>query len=509
MTVLRMGVSGGSRGEAGGQPLPSRLAALLVFFASGAVLVVEVAGLRMVAPYLGVTLQTSSAVIGLALAGIAVGAWSGGRLADQRAPRRLLPIALVLAGVVTCLTLPLVRFIGPSLASRDPVSVTILAFIAVFAPSVFLSCVPPMVVKLQLRDLDRTGTIVGRLSSLGTLGAIIATFLTGFVLLAALPTTAIILGLGGLTVLIGLALGLTPGSWRRPPAMLVVGALLGLLLPPLVPTPCGVETAYHCASVVTDPARPTGRYLVMDSLFHSYVDLADPRFLLFSYIHAMASTADVMRPPGQPLRALHLGAGGLTMPRYLAATRPGSSSRVLEIDPGVVALDTSQLGLRRIPNLKVDVEDARLGLKDESAGARDLVIGDAFGGLAVPWQLTTREVVSAVARILGREGIYAVNIIDNPPNRFVHAEAATIAAVFPHVAVVADAPALSGSGGGNFVVLASGAPLPLTALQASLAGRGSGLEVASGGRFTDFAGGAEVLTDDHAPVDQLLTPTHR
>jgi spermidine synthase len=247
----------------------------------------------------------------------------------------------------------------------------------------------------------------------------------------------------------------------------------------------------------------------MDSLFHSYVDLGDPRFLLFSYIQAMASTVDVMRPPGQPLRVLHLGAGGLTMPRYLAATRPGSSSRVLEVDPGVIALDSSQLALGRVPNLRVDVEDARLGLKDEAAGGRDLVIGDAFGGLAVPWQLTTREVVSAIARILGTNGVYAVNIIDNPPNRFVHAEAATIASVFPEVAVVADPSALSGSGGGNFVILASGAPLPLPALRASLAGRGSALEVASGARFAGFTRGAEVLTDDHAPVDQLLTPIHR
>jgi spermidine synthase len=509
MTVLPMGVSGGSRTEAEGRPLPPRLAAGLVFFASGAVLVIEVVGLRLVAPYIGVTLQTSSAVIGLALAGIALGAWTGGRLADQSGPRRLLPIALVLAGVVTCATLPLVRLTGPSLASRDPVSVTILAFIAVFAPSVFLSSVPPMVVKLQLRDLHRTGTVVGRLSSLGTLGGIIATFLTGFVLLAALPTTAIVLGLGALTVLIGLALGLTPGSWRRPPAMLVLAGLLGLVLPPLIPTPCGVETAYHCASVVQDPARATGRYLVMDSLLHSYVDLADPRYLLFPYIQAIASTADVMRPAGRPLRVLHLGAGGLTMPRYLAATRPGSSSRVLEIDPGVIALDRSQLALGSVPNLVVDVEDARLGLRDERAGGRDLVIGDAFGGLAVPWQLTTREVVSAIARIVGPEGVYAVNIIDNPPNRFVHAEAATIAAVFPFVAVIAEGPEISGGRGGNFVVVASAAALPLAALQERLAARGSSLEVAAGGRLAGFTGGAEILTDDHAPVDQLLTPVHR
>jgi spermidine synthase len=175
----------------------------------------------------------------------------------------------------------------------------------------------------------------------------------------------------------------------------------------------------------------------------------------------------------------------------------------------VIALDRSRLALGSVPNLVVDVEDARLGLRDETAGGRDLVIGDAFGGLAVPWQLTTREVVSEIARILRPEGIYAVNIIDNPPNRFVHAEAATIAAVFPSVAVVAGGPEIAGSSGGNFVVLASAAPLPLAALQERLAARGSSLEVAAGGRFAAFVRGSEILTDDQAPVDQLLTPVHR
>jgi spermidine synthase len=197
------------------------------------------------------------------------------------------------------------------------------------------------------------------------------------------------------------------------------------------------------------------------------------------------------------------------MPRYLAATRPGTSSRVLEIDPGVISLDRSQLALASVPDLQVDVEDARLGLAAEPAAGRDLVIGDAFGGIAVPWQLTTREVTAEIAGTLAPDGIYAVNIIDNPPNRFVHAEAATIAAVFPYVAVVADAAEISGSSGGNFVVVASARPLPLAELQASLDRRSAGLTVGSGGELNRFIAGSPVLTDDYAPVDQLLTPVHR
>jgi hypothetical protein len=490
-------------------PLHTRIAAGLVFFASGAVLVIEVVALRLVAPYVGITLQTSSAVIGVALAAIALGAWTGGRLADQVGPRRLLAPTLVLAGLLTGLTLPLVRLVGPILASSDPVSVTLLAFVTLFAPCVFLSAVPPMVVKLQLRDLHRTGTIVGRLSGIGTLGAILATFATGFVLLAAAPTSVIFLAVGGAALLIGLVLGLSPGGWRRPPAALTIIGLLAVGLLPLTPSPCGIETAYHCARVVSDPGRASGRFLVLDTLLHSYVDLADPTYLRFPYVQAIASTADVMLPPGRPLRALHLGAGGLTMPRYLAASRPGSRSRVLEIDPGVLQLDRAQLGLREGPALQIDLMDGRVGLKSEAPGGRDLVVGDAFGGLAVPWQLTTREVVVEIARVLRPTGIYAVNVIDNPPNRFVHAEAATIASVFPQVTVVAAPSSISGGSGGNFVILASAALLPASALAARLAERGSSLSVATPRDLGRFTAGARVLTDDYAPVDQLITPIPR
>jgi spermidine synthase len=361
------------------------------------------------------------------------------------------------------------------------------------------------VVKLQLGDLRRTGSVVGRLSGIGTLGAILATFATGFVLVAALPSSVIVVGLGLLALVIGVALALSPGSRWRPPISLLLLGVFGAGLGVAVPSPCQSETAYHCVRVVTDPARPAGRFLVLDTLLHSYVDLSDPTYLDFPYVQAIASVADVVKPAGRPLSVLHLGGGGLTLPRYLAATRPGTRSRVLEIDPGVIAFDRANLGLGDVPGLTIDVGDARVNLASEPPAGRDLVIGDAFGGLAVPWHLTTREMVAHIHRVLRPDGVYAVNVIDFPPNRFVRAEVATIASVFPNVAIVADPAALNGSGGGNFVVVASEAPLPLDALRARLAQRQSTLGLASGDAVTRFNGDAMILRDDYAPVDQLLT----
>ena len=468
-------------------------------------LVLEIVSLRLVAPYVGITLQTNSAVIGVALAAIAAGAWTGGRLADDANPRRLVPATLVVAGVLTMLTLPLVRVLGPQMQSSDPLTATSLAFVGVFAPAACLAAVTPMVVKLQLRDLGRTGTIVGRLSGIGTLGAILATFVTGFVLVATLTSSVIVIGLGLLTLVIGLALAVAPGSAWQPPVGLVLLGVLGTGLTWIVPSPCQSETAYHCARVVADPARTSGRYLVLDTLLHSYVDLSDPAYLQFPYVQAIASVADVARPSGQPIRALHIGGGGLTLPRYLAATRPGTQDRVLEIDGGIIALDRARLGLGDLPGLTIDVGDARVGLRSEATGGRDLIVGDAFGGLAVPWHLTTREVVQELRRILRPDGIYAVNVIDFPPDRFVRAEVATIASVFPEVAIVADRSSLDGGGGGNFVIVASASPLPLAALRDRLDQRGSSLEVGAADVAARFAAGATVLTDDDAPVDQLLS----
>jgi spermidine synthase len=490
--------------------LPGWVAGALTFLCSGAVLVLEVVGVRLIAPYVGVTLQTSTAVIGFALAAIAVGAWAGGAAADRADPRRLLGPLAVAGGALVVAVLPVVRFAGALFTGAQAGNVLLLAAAAVVVPAALLSAVPPMVVKLQLASLDETGSVVGRLSGIGTLGGIAATFLTGFVLVAVLPSSVILVGTGLVTVAAGTAVAVlvhrrAPDAGRLPPALLLL-AVVGALLAAVAPTPCEEETAYHCARVVADPQRESGRTLVLDTLRHSYVDLADPTHLEFAYVRAVAAVTDVLAPPGQPVSALHVGGGGLTLPRFLAATRPGTGSRVLEVDPGVVAVDRERLGLHTSPLLSVGVGDARVGLAEEPAGRRDLVVGDAFGGLSVPWQLTTTEAVRLVDAALTDRGVYAVNLIDHPPLRFVRAELATLRTVFPHVALLARDPVLAGEDGGNVVAVASRSPLPTAALSAALAARVPGWEVAEGDRLAAFVGDAPVLTDDHAPVDQLLTP---
>ncbi|KGN41483.1 spermidine synthase [Knoellia aerolata DSM 18566] len=492
----------------GGEPLSARTAAALVFGSSAAVLVVELVALRLLAPYLGLTLETSTLVIGVALAAIAAGAWVGGRVADGTDSRRLLGPLLATSGACVAL-MPVVVRGGGEVAGAG---VFLFAAAAIFVPGALLSAISPIVATLRLTDLARTGSVVGGLSGVGTLGAIAGTVLTGFVFVTAFPVSAILVGLGVVLVLAGVVVGARLGRGGRsglvrtaPPALLVVPGLLGAVWGP---GSCDVETVYHCARVVQDDDRPTGRVLVLDGLRHSYVDLADPTHLEFDYIAALASVADTAFPATEPLTAYHLGGGGLTLPRYLAEVRPGTRSVVSEIDAGVLDVDVDRLGLETGPDLDVRIEDGRLGVERIAAASQDLVVGDAFGGVSVPWHLTTREAMTEVRRVLGPGGLYAANLIDFGPMDFVRAEIATLRTVFDHVVLLAGTDVLEGEAGagGNVVVVASQAPVDGAALGDRLGGRVPDWRLLAGAELDTWVGDAMVLTDDHAPVDQLLTP---
>src|SRR5688572_15571263 len=151
-------------------------AGALVFFTSAAVLVLEILAGRLLAPYVGVTLETYTGIIGVVLAGISLGTWYGGRLADRVDPRRTLGPLLMFGGAAALFTLPAIRIFGSVLQGAGPVAVVLLSLVGFFVPAAILSAVSPTVVKLQLHDLGETGSVVGRLSALGTAGAIVGTF---------------------------------------------------------------------------------------------------------------------------------------------------------------------------------------------------------------------------------------------------------------------------------------------------------------------------------------------
>ncbi len=474
----------------------------LVFFTSAAVLVLEILAGRMMAPYVGVTLETFTGIIGTVLAGISVGSWVGGRIADRYPPERVLPIILVTGGILALLTYPIITVVGPS-SSNNPFDIVVLAAVSFFAPAAVLSAVTPTVTKIRLHNLEETGSVVGRLSAIATAGAIFGTFVTGFLLVAAWSSRTIAFILGGVLIAAGLGSGIRA---RIATTTLVVTTLViaGLATAAAVaaPSTCEFESAYYCVNVDIDSDRQSGRVLWLDTLRHSYVDLDDVTHLEFRYARIFGAVLDSQLSPG-PVNSLSIGGGGFTFPRYINATHLGGTNTVLELDPAIVDVASEQLGLDPT-TLDIRTGDARVTLQSTQTGIYDVVIGDAFGGPAVPWHLTTVEFAEEFSARLRNGGFYVLNLIDYPPLGFARAEAATLAAVFDHVAVIAPPDYLTGQRGGNFVIVASESPLDVPALESALSERESRGVILVGDDLRDFVGDADMLTDDHAPVDQLI-----
>lgn len=470
--------------------MSARVAQALVFATSGLVLVLEIIAARLVAPYVGISLESFTAVIGTMLAGIAAGAALGGRVADRTDPARLIGPTIIAAGVLSWLSVPIVRALGPAV-DASATSTVVLVASAFLLPSAVASSVSPMVAKLALGSIDETGTIVGGLSAAGTAGALAGTFLTGFVLVTVLSVRAIVFLIGAALVAIGVGVGWWLGR-GRPTIPGAAAALIALAAFFGTASFCDHETEYYCVRIEQPAGEPRQRSLWLDQLRHGFVDLDDPTHHDIRYVRLLAGVVDAM--PSGPIEALHVGGAAFAVPRHVATTRPGSDQLVLEIDGELVDIAERELGLVLDDRLRVRVGDARLGFGDLPDDGYDLIVGDAFGSEAVPWHLTTVEVAAELDRLLRDDGVYAVNLIDGPDARFVAAQLATLSEHFDHVAVI-DPPSTRESGGlFNRVVLASDRPLAEPEIGAI------------DGRYVegDPWGDGRVLTDDFAPVDQLM-----
>jgi SAM-dependent methyltransferase len=472
------------------------------------VLVLEIAAGRLLAPYVGVSLTTYTGIIGAILAGIALGAWLGGKAADVVGPLPLLGPAFVLGGLSAIAAVPIVGTIGGVGLGEGLFAIITLATTAFVVPAAILSATAPMLVRGTLTDLETSGSIVGRLSAVGTIGAITGTFLTGFVLLGLVPTRVLIVSIGVGLVVIGVVLSLWLRRGKGPAAIAIIAVLLTGGLAVSQPSPCDTESAYYCIAIRRDETRPDIRVLVLDRLTHAAVDLQDPTHLEFGYVRRFADvTAPARTRLGSSPDVLHIGGGGFTFPRFIEAMHPQAQQTVLELDPKIHQIAQSELGFVPRDSIDVRLGDARRSIEALPSDAFDIVVGDAFGGLAVPWHLTTQEMLDEIARVLRPGGAYVANIIDYPPLRFVRAETATFATVFSEVAVITGRRTLDGRSGGNLVLYGSDTPLDTARVEATIAGWGEGAStgiLSTPEEVTAFIGGSSLLTDDYAPVDQLL-----
>ncbi|MER5733616.1 fused MFS/spermidine synthase [Streptomyces sp. NPDC002138] len=247
-----------------------------------------------------------------------------------------------------------------------------------------------------------------------------------------------------------------------------------------------------------DVDRPRAWLLTVDGAPQSYVDLDDPRHLEFEYVRRLAHVLDSAAEPGAPLDLLHLGGGALTLPRYAAATRPGSRQRVVEFDRELLELVAEHLPLPADAAVELCAADARAWLEEAPAASADVLVADVFGGSRVPAQLTSVEYARQAARVLRPGGVYVANLADGAPFGFLRGQLANFATVFPELALIAEPGVLRGRRFGNAVLVGSARELPVARLARACAGDAFAARVEFGAGLAKLVGRATVVADAQA-----------
>ena len=508
---------------------------IVVFTASACILVIEIVAGRILAPVIGVSLYTWTSIIGIVLAGISLGNYLGGRIADWRPDPTTLGLILLAGGVSSLAILPIFALVSDLFDSVPILPRIVLIVTSLFiAPSIILGMVTPVVIKLELKDLEQTGNVVGRIYALSTAGSILGTFLTGFVLIQWWGTRTILVVVALVIVLLALAFG---NLWR--PAMRRMGvgniaplaiALLTIagslamlavvtgrweigLVKERLPN-CLEESAYFCIKV-KDEERDgrTIRILTLDALRHSFTDLNDPAHLQYTYEKVFGDIADYIAQAKPEMRVLFIGGGGYTMPRYLEHTYADSTLEVIEIDPAVTEVALDMFGLGRDTSVISYNEDARMKIPRLPHGKYDLVVGDAFNDLSVPYHLTTKEFNEDVAALLTDDGIYVANVVDErQAGRFLRSFASTMKETFEYVYLIRGDSNWDSPSRHTYVI--AGSKRPFTAydlnIAANRAGRASETELMPGTEFALWLkeDPGVILRDDYVPVDNMLAPLY-
>jgi len=252
------------------------------------------------------------------------------------------------------------------------------------------------------------------------------------------------------------------------------------------------------AVIETDRWVPGSFTLVVDGTPQSHVNMDDPSELFFEYIQRMGHVIDQIGMPGEPITAVHLGAGAFTLPRYIEATRPGSRQQVVEIESDLVDFVRAHLPWSPRAQIKVRHGDARAVLAKFPAGLRgsvDLLVVDIFSGARTPAHVTSLEFYTEAVSLLADDGIVLVNVADGPGLAFAKAAASTLSAVVADVAVLAETQILKGRRFGNVVLVGSRSPLPLEWMPRILAGGPHPAKVVAGSELKDFIAGAPIVTD--------------
>jgi tetratricopeptide (TPR) repeat protein len=504
-----------------------------VFFSSACIMTLELVAGRLIARHLGSSLYTWTSVIGVVLLGITIGNYLGGRIADRFNARKTLAILLGISSIACVVTVILNNLVGGWFLLWHlswPIRVFSHVFLVFFIPSTLLGMISPVVAKMALDKGLPTGRTVGDIYAWGAAGSIAGTFLTGFFLIAAMGTVAIVWTVAAALLLMAIL------YWARLWALYLWAAIfIALMTMAMAPIDWAKqassnlalrekknpniiyedESQYCYIAVERIPDKVDKRVFMQDKLIHSSITMDNIFDLQYAYLKLYAAVTHLLSYGKDKLSVLTIGGGGYVFPRYIEKVWPGSRIDVAEIDPGVTKAAIQAFGLEKDTAIKTFTMDARNYidqlLEQERAQMQktqyDFVYEDALNDYSVPYQLTTKEFNDKIAQILTDDGAYLVELIDvYNSGLFLGAFIKTLEQTFPCVYVITKEHRRSTRN--TYVIIAAKKEINLEKLSLEKSIEGLNLWILNDSEIKILKEKAHeiVITDDYAPVENMMVP---
>ena len=507
-----------------------------VFVSSFCIMVLELVASRLIARHLGSSLYTWTAVIGVVLAGITIGNYLGGRIADKFTARKALAVLLAACSATCVVTVILNNIVGEWTwlwYFNWPLRVFSHVSLVFLLPSVLLGTISPVVAKMALDRGLPTGRTVGDIYAWGAAGSIAGTFAAGYWLIATMGTVAIIWAIGATLLLMSIlywarlwvlyiwavifvalmTMAMVPTEWAKSTALSI--ALREQPEPDII---YDDESRYYRIVVRQEPDNPNKRLFFQDILRHSEVLMDDILNLQYSYTKVYAAVTEGLSKNKEKLCVMAIGGGGYVFPRYVEKVWPGSRIDVAEIDPDVTRAAIEAFGLEKNTTINTINMDARNYvdklLEQKRNGQKipqyDFIYGDAFNDYSVPFQLVTRQFNEKISAILSNEGVYIINVVDIfNSGLFVGSAINTLEKTFPYVYVVAEN--VLPSSRNTFVIIAAKHKLDLKNIISQYKREELKVWYLDDSDISKLKGKSRqlVLTDDYSPVENLLAPVVR
>ena len=505
----------------------------IVFCSAASLMAMEIVAGRLIARHLGSSLYTWTSIIGVVLAGMTLGYFVGGWIADRWSPERYLGKFCTVASMMCLLALMLNQYFETEVVLKGmlwPLRVLTTVTICFLLPSIVLGTISPGAAKLALNRSKQVGTTIGAVYAWGTVGSIVGTLATGFFLISWLGANGVVLAATVLLALLGWLIGRQ--KWVNLIWVVMLAPMILCAVLPKEQVNPGIrklaervglrfdkgdrffakEGNYQYVKVYTYDEKKTIRKLVLDHLVHGYVDMTNPAHLEYDYEDVYADVTLRYAEGKKTVSAFFLGGGSFTFPRWTQVQWPDAHIEVAEIDPVVVEANHAALGLPRDTNIVIHIGDARNTIDSLPKDAKfDFFFGDAFNDFSVPWHLTTVEFNRKIAEHMTEDGAYLMNVIDDyTSGYFIGSCYMTLKQVFPHVYVFCTEQTGVSDRRDTFVVAASFKPLETSDWLPDH------METFNGSVLTEEnlaelerKCGGRVLTDELAPVENLLEPIVR